>query len=86
MLAPDLAVEITSPGETVRELSARLSWSVRNGVRLAWLIQPRQRRVYVFRPDRPVEALEPGGELLGDDVIPNLRLPLDAMFGWLVED
>jgi Uma2 family endonuclease len=85
MLAPDLAVEILSPGETVRELAGRLSWCVRNGVRLAWLIQPRMRRVHIFRPDRPIEALEPGDILLGDDVIPNFRLPVDEMFGWLEE-
>jgi Uma2 family endonuclease len=83
MLAPDLAVEIISPGQTIRELAGRLSWSVRNGVRLAWLIQPRKRLVYVFRPGRPVETLGEEGELLGDDVIPNFRLPLDEMFGWL---
>ena len=83
MLAPDLAVEILSPGQPARNFADRLGWSVRNGVRLAWLVQPTKRRVYVFRPDRPIETLEIGGELRGEGVMPNFRLPLVEMFDWL---
>ena len=57
-----------------------------HGVRLGWLIQPRRSRVFVFRPDRPVETLELGGVLQGEDVLPGFALPLSEMFGWLVED
>ena len=60
---PDLAIEILSPGQTLKNLGAKLSRCVRDGVRLGWLIQPRRSRVFVFRPDRPVETLELGGVL-----------------------
>jgi Uma2 family endonuclease len=36
--APDLAIEMIFPGQTVKNLFARLTWCVRNGVRLAWLM------------------------------------------------
>ncbi len=84
-LAPDLAIEILSPGQTVKNLSARLSWCVGHGVRLGWLIQPRQERVLVFRPDEPVRTLEPGDTLSGLDVVPGYALPLTELFGWLNE-
>ena len=85
-LPPDLAIEILSPGQTLKSLGAKLSRCVRHGVRLGWLIQPRRSRVFVFRPDRPVETLELGGVLQGEDVLPGFALPLSEMFGWLVED
>jgi Uma2 family endonuclease len=85
-LPPDLAIEIISPGQTIKNLSARMIWCVQNGVRLAWLIQPTKSRVYVFHPDRARTILEPGDSLSGEDVLPGFALPLDEMFGWLIED
>ena len=42
LIPPDLAIEIISPGQTVANLSARLTRCVAKGVRLAWLVQPRE--------------------------------------------
>jgi Uma2 family endonuclease len=83
---PDLAIEILSPGQTLRDLGSKLARCVRKGVRLGWLIQPRRSRVFVFRPDRPVETLESDDVLQGEDVLPGFTLPLSEMFGWLSED
>ena len=85
LLPPDLAIEILSPGQTLKNLGAKLTRCVRHGVRLGWLIQPRRSRVFVFRPDRPVETLEQGDVLRGDDVLPGFALPVSELFGWLVE-
>ncbi len=86
LLPPDLAIEILSPGQTLKNLGAKLSRCVRDGVRLGWLIQPRQSRVFVFRPDRPVDTLEMGDVLQGEDVLPGFALPLSEIVGWLIED
>ena len=85
-LAPDLMVEILSPGQTVTKISSRLARCVTNGVRLAWLIQPRTRRVHVIRPDQPRQELGLGDSLDGHDVLPGFTLPIDTMFGWLIAD
>jgi Uma2 family endonuclease len=84
--APDLSIEIISRGQTVNNLSARMVWCVQNGVRLAWLIQPTRYRVYVFEPDRAMKVLESGDTLSGEGVLAGFALPLDEMFGWLIED
>ena len=81
--APDLIVEIISPGQTVKALSSRLARCIAKGVRLAWMVQPRKRRAFVFRPGRPPETLQVGDELNGEDVLPGFRLALAEMFGWL---
>ncbi len=86
LIPPDLAIEILSPGQTLKNLGTKLSRCVRHGVRLGWLIQPRRSRVFVFRPDRPVETLEPSGVLQGEHVLPGFTLPLSELFGWLVEE
>jgi Uma2 family endonuclease len=85
-LAPDLAIEIISPGQTVKDLSARLSWCVAHGVRLGWLIQPTKNRAYVFRPESPRSILEMGETLDGGEVLPGFELPLAELFGWLLEE
>jgi Uma2 family endonuclease len=85
-LAPDLAIEILSRGQTIKNLTARMTWCVQNGVRLAWLIQPTRSRVFVFQPDRATKILELGDVLSGEDVLPEFALALDEMFGWLFED
>ncbi len=85
-LAPDLAIEIISRGQTIKNLTARMTWCVQNGVRLAWLIQPTRSRVFVFQPDRATKILESGEALSGEDVLPGFALSLDEMFGWLFED
>lgn len=85
-IPPDLAIEILSPGQTIKALSARMTWCVRNGVRLAWLIQPTKGLVHVFEPDRAAVVLASGDTLTGGDVLPGFALPIDEMFGWLYED
>jgi Uma2 family endonuclease len=81
--APDLMIEILSPGQTVKAMAGRLARLVKKGVRLAWLIQPSTKRVSVFRPGAPVELLELGSSLDGETVLPGFRLPLSELFDWL---
>lgn len=79
-IPPDLWVEVISPGQTVRAMSARLGWCLGQGVRLGWLVQPRKERVYVFEPGVATRTLERGDELEGGAVLPGFRLALDDLF------
>ncbi len=47
-----------------------------NGSELGWLIDPDQRRVYVYRPGADVERLDNPTELAGDPVLPGFVLDL----------
>ena len=62
-LPPDWAIEILSPGQTVTKLTKRLLWCTEHGVRLAWLVVPSQRKVFVFRAGGEQYACE------GSDVL-----------------
>ena len=79
--APDLAVEILSPGDSWSEIEERVREYLAGGARLVWLVDPRKRQVTVRYPDRPPRTLGPGGELDGEDVVPGFSLPLEDLFG-----
>jgi Uma2 family endonuclease len=85
-LAPELAIEIISPGQTIKNLSARAQRCVINGVVACWVIQPTRRQVHVFRRGQPPETLELGDTLEEPDVLPGSALALEELFGWLYED
>ena len=74
--APDLAVEILSPGDSWSEIEEKVREYLAGGVRLVWLVDPRERRVTVRYPDRPPRVLATDGVLDGEDVVPGFSLPL----------
>ncbi|HEV3163777.1 MAG TPA: Uma2 family endonuclease [Isosphaeraceae bacterium] len=85
MLAPDLAIEILSQGQTVKELTEKLKLSLKKGVRLGWLFQPTKEQVLVFRPGARPQSLGRGDTLSGEDVLPGFTLPVAAVYDWLTE-
>jgi Uma2 family endonuclease len=52
----------------------------RLGVRLGWLINPQQRQVEIYRPEKDMEILEEPSTLNGEDVLPGFVLDLSSIF------
>jgi Uma2 family endonuclease len=79
--APDLAVEVLSPGNTVEEIHDKLVEYFENGTGLAWVIHPLEHYVLVYRsahePDRLLKTID---FLDGEEVIPGFRLPVADLF------
>lgn len=83
-LAPDLAVEVLSKGNTAAEMRRKLREYFLAGVRLVWMIDPRRRQAEVYTaPDAPEATLDETQELEGGDVLPGFRLPLAELFARL---
>ena len=80
---PDLAVEVASPSNTVRELREKAAIYLRNETQLVWLVFPRQRRVEVHRADGSVDALSADDALSGEAVLPGFTLELRELFSLL---
>ena len=57
-LCPDFVIELRSPSDRVKNLQKKMEEYMDNGARLGWLIDPKNRRVYIYRPDGEVEQLE----------------------------
>jgi Uma2 family endonuclease len=84
-LAPDLAIEVLSEGNTPREMARKVSEYFASGCRLVWLVDPRTRTVDVYTSVAKPIVLTEKQTLTGGDVLPGFRLPLRKLFGLLDE-
>ncbi len=83
-LFPDLAVEVLSESNTPEEMERKLREYFLAGVRLVWMIDPRERTAEVYTaPDAPAFRLDESGVLDGGNVLPGFRLPLAELFARL---
>jgi Uma2 family endonuclease len=73
-ICPDFVVELRSPSDRLSEVQAKMQEYIENGARLGWLIDPLDKRVYVYRPDQPVEMLDDPSEIREDSVLPGFVL------------
>ena len=79
--APDLVVEILSPGNTVAEIEDKIAEYFANGTRLLWVISPGQHYVLVYRSGyEPQRLLTSGDFLEGEDVVPGFTFPVADLF------
>jgi Uma2 family endonuclease len=82
-LAPDLAIEILSPGNTKAEMERKLREYFAAGVRLVWYIDPETRTARAYTAaDQYVEHGE-DGVLPAGEVLPGFELPLRKVFAKL---
>lgn len=79
-VAPDLTVEIVSPGDDAQDLNDKVDDYLRAGVRLVWVFYPNRRQVHVYRGRCPVEILERHQTLSGEDVLSGFQLTLSEVW------
>ena len=75
-ITPDFVAELLSPSDSLRTAQSKMAEYLENGVRLGWLIDPRHRRVYIYRPGQPVATLENPETVSGESVLPGFTLNL----------
>jgi Uma2 family endonuclease len=80
VLAPDLAVEVLSRGNTEREMQRKRREYFAAGCRLVWIVDPRKRTVRVYTAPEQFTSVGPEGTLDGGDVLPGFSLPLRDWF------
>ena len=67
-------VEVRSRSDRLRPLLAKMAEWMEAGSRLGWLLDPIDRRAYVYRAGQDVEILENPATLEGEDVLQALFL------------
>jgi Uma2 family endonuclease len=77
--APDLAVEVLSPGDDARNILDKVGEYLQAGVRLVWVIDPRASRAAAYRSLTDVRQVTAEGELDGEDVVPGFRVKLSDL-------
>ena len=69
-VAPDLAVEVLSPGDRAGEVLRKVGDWLEAGARLVWVIDPERHLARVYRADGSESSLTEGESLDGEDVVP----------------
>lgn len=79
-LAPDLAVEVRSPGDRRRAIERKLDDWLGAGTRLVWLADPARRDLTVFAPDASPKTLEGRDSLRAPELLPGFEARLTDLF------
>jgi len=79
-ISPDFVVELRSSSDSVSALQNKMQQYIDNGVKLGWLLDRKNRRVYVYRPGVPVERLDNPETVSGDPELPGFVLKLGEIW------
>jgi Uma2 family endonuclease len=83
VIPPDWTIEIASPEQSANRVISKIIFCINQGTKLGWFIDPEDKSVIVFQPDRLPEVK------FGDDILPvlsaleNWQLKASDLFGWL---
>lgn len=78
--APALAVEVFSPGNTVRELEQKRAEFFKAGTEMFWIVYPEQEQIVVATPDSEPRTLHGDDILEGGAVLPGFTLKVGDLF------
>lgn len=79
-LCPDFVVELRSPSDVLEYVQAKMQEYLENGAQLGWLIDPGEKKVYVYQPQAPVECLDNPETVSGDPVLPGFVLEVGKVW------
>jgi len=78
--APDLAVEIVSPSETMSELLTKMAEYFESGAQEVWLLFPERKQVHRYRAELVVEVLNENDTLEGAPLLPGFSVRVGDLF------
>lgn len=80
-ICPDFVVELRSPSDNLKPLQEKMEEYMKEpGLQLGWLIDRKNRRVYIYRPNQAVEILDNPETISGDPVLPGFILNLSKVW------
>ncbi|BDG59798.1 hypothetical protein caldi_08880 [Caldinitratiruptor microaerophilus] len=80
-LCPEAVFEVRSPSQTADELREKMRAYLSNGARIAVLVDPYERAVEVYRPEREPERHANPPRVALDPELPGFALDLEPVFG-----
>jgi Uma2 family endonuclease len=78
--APDLAVEVVSPGDTRPEVASKVDTWLAAGALVVWVADPRDSSVTIHQQGRAPQRLTAADTLDGAPLLPDFRLPVPDVF------
>jgi Uma2 family endonuclease len=81
---PDWTIEILSPDQSTTKVIANIIHCLDNGTEVGWLIDPAERMIMIYRPDRQVQIIEElDSELIVPEFANMVKLTAGDVFNWL---
>ncbi|HLZ80017.1 MAG TPA: Uma2 family endonuclease [Ktedonobacteraceae bacterium] len=78
-LAPDLAVEVVSPTDSLKNLTDKVVNYLAAGT-LTWVVYPDTQEIHVYEPGKPVKTLTINDTLDGGKLLPGFKVALKDIF------
>ena len=79
-ICPDFVIELRSAFDSFKKLQEKMQEYLTSGIRLGWLIDPKNRRVEIYRQGKEVEVLDSPTSITGEDVMPGFVLELETVW------
>jgi Uma2 family endonuclease len=79
-LAPDFVIEIRSSWDRLNRLKTKMEEYITNGVQLGWLIDPEEKTVWIYRPNREPERLDNPSSVVGEGPVEGFVLDLTEVW------
>ena len=70
---PCLVAEVRSPNDRTAKLIRRIETFLQRGTRVAWLVDPEERTITVYRANQFPQVVEEDEELTGGEELPDFR-------------
>jgi Uma2 family endonuclease len=79
-LCPDFIIEIRSQSDTRRSVEDKMELWLENGAKLAWLIDPIDSTVAIYRPGQPAEVLKHPEVVESSSPVSGFKLPCTRLW------
>lgn len=79
-LTPDFIIEVRSESDSLSQLKSKMEVWILNGCRLAWLIDPIEKKAYIYKPNESSYSIDSfNTRLNGETVLPGFELDLSRL-------
>ncbi|HLO86323.1 MAG TPA: Uma2 family endonuclease [Nostocaceae cyanobacterium] len=79
-ICPDFVIELRSESDILKTWQEKMQEYIENGTQLGWLIDRKERKVYIYRPNSPVAILDNPQKLSGESLLPEFVLDLRGVW------
>ena len=79
--APAFVIELRSATDNLSESKKKMETWMQNGSKLGWLIDPYERKVWVYEPGKPPRS-KSGNKITGTDPVEGFVLDLEAVWSY----
>lgn len=79
-ICPEFVIELRSESDRLQVLQDKMQEYIDNGTQLGWLIDRKQRQVFIYRPNTRIEVLDNPKTLSGETLLPGLVLDLSQIW------